>query len=140
GVPQDSNKALELWHRAAKLGYAKSHSNIGTIYYHGNGVEEDGKKAKYHWGLAAMGGDVTARHDLGVVEWKAGNMNRAIKHLMISAGFGHDESLKKIQDGFSCGFVTKDDFEKALCAHNESEDEMQSDQRDEARNILGNRY
>ncbi|KAL7528410.1 hypothetical protein ACHAXR_002434, partial [Thalassiosira sp. AJA248-18] len=136
GVPQDYKKALELWHRASKLGCAMSQSDIGFGYLNGEGVEKDMKKARYHWELAAMGGDEAARHSLGIAEWKAGNMNRAMKHFMISAGFGHDESLKKIQYGFSHGHVTKDEFEKALRAHKESKDEMQSDQRDAARRLI----
>ncbi|KAL7526964.1 hypothetical protein ACHAXR_001731, partial [Thalassiosira sp. AJA248-18] len=49
GVPKDSNKALELWHQAAKLGCAESHQNIGYVYFNGEGVEKDTQKAKYHW-------------------------------------------------------------------------------------------
>ncbi|KAL7528426.1 hypothetical protein ACHAXR_002441 [Thalassiosira sp. AJA248-18] len=59
-------------------------------------------------------------------------MDRAMKHFMISAEFGCDDSLKEIQNGFSNEHVTKDDFEKALRAHKESKDEMQSDQREAA--------
>ncbi|KAL7523195.1 hypothetical protein ACHAXR_000068, partial [Thalassiosira sp. AJA248-18] len=110
GVPQDFQKALELWNQAAKLGCAKSHHNIGGVYFAGEGVEKDMKKAKYHMERAAMGGDAIARHILGVEEGKAFNMNRAMKHFMISAVFGDDDSLKEIQDGFSDGHVTKDDF------------------------------
>ncbi|KAL7525316.1 hypothetical protein ACHAXR_000950 [Thalassiosira sp. AJA248-18] len=117
-----------------------SHGNIGDIYYDWDGVEEDDKKAKYHWGLGAMGGDVTARYKLGLDEWNEGNMNRAMKHFRISAELGHDESLKEIRNGFSDGRVTKDEFEQAcLRAHKESTDEMQSDQRDAMRHILLNR-
>ncbi|KAL7525090.1 hypothetical protein ACHAXR_000857, partial [Thalassiosira sp. AJA248-18] len=94
GVPQDSNKALGLWHRAATLGCPESHECIAASYEQGEGVEKDTKKAKYHWELGAMGGDVIARHNLGVLEAKAGNVNRAMKHFMISAGFGYDNSLK----------------------------------------------
>ncbi|KAL7536131.1 hypothetical protein ACHAXR_006933 [Thalassiosira sp. AJA248-18] len=136
GVPQDSNKALELWHQAAKLGCAKSHSKIGNVYDNGEGVEQGDKKAKYHWERAAMGGDVPARCILGIFEAEAGNMNRAVKHFMISAGCGCDDSLKQIQYGFSDGHVTKDDFERALRAHKESKDEMQSDHRDTLRHRL----
>ncbi|KAL7533921.1 hypothetical protein ACHAXR_005528, partial [Thalassiosira sp. AJA248-18] len=75
GVPQNPNKALELYHQAAKLGCAKSHSNIGTAYYNGEGVEKDFKKARYHWERAAIGGDVLARHKLGI--WEGCNTNRA---------------------------------------------------------------
>ncbi|KAL7536862.1 hypothetical protein ACHAXR_009372 [Thalassiosira sp. AJA248-18] len=138
GVPQDSNKALELWNQASKLGCARSHRELGDIYFNGEGVEMDFEKTNYHWELAAIGGNVAARCDLGKFEGNRGNINRAMKHFMISAGSGHDDSLKEIQNGFSHGHVTKDDFEKALRAHKESKDEMQSDQRDAARRFLNN--
>ncbi|KAL7528791.1 hypothetical protein ACHAXR_002638, partial [Thalassiosira sp. AJA248-18] len=85
GVPKDSNKALELWHQAAKLGCVESDCDIGEVYFYGEGVEKDTQKAKYHWELGAIGGDVIARCNLGAIEGKAGNMNRAMKHFMISA-------------------------------------------------------
>ncbi|KAL7524833.1 hypothetical protein ACHAXR_000735, partial [Thalassiosira sp. AJA248-18] len=141
GVPQDSNKALELWNQAAKLGSADSHGYLGHAYFNGEVVEEDKKKAdekkgKYHWERAAMGGDVSARHCLGEFELHEGNKKRAMKHFMISASYGYDDSLKEIQNGFLEGLVKKDDFEKALRAHKESKDEMQSDQRDTLRHII----
>ncbi|KAL7523143.1 hypothetical protein ACHAXR_000040, partial [Thalassiosira sp. AJA248-18] len=132
GVPQDFRKTLELYHQASKLGCTKSHYSIGHVFYNGEWVEKDMKRARYHWECAAMEGHVLARHNLGIFEENAGNMSRAMKHFMISAGFGDDDSLKKIRDGFSDGHATKDDFEKALRAHKESIDEMQSDLRDEA--------
>ncbi|KAL7524693.1 hypothetical protein ACHAXR_000676, partial [Thalassiosira sp. AJA248-18] len=134
-VQQDSTKALELLHRAAKLGSAESHHKIAFAYAKGGGVEMDKKKAVYHWELAAMGGDVIARYNLGVFADEAGNMNRAMKHFMISSGCGCDISLKVIQNRFSDGHVTKDDFEKALRAHKEAKDEMQSYDRDTVRRI-----
>ena len=51
GLPQDWDKALELWHRAAELGYAPPCYNIGCAYYYGRGVERDMKKAKHYWEL-----------------------------------------------------------------------------------------
>ena len=30
GLPQDTAKALELWHRSGKLGHASSNSNLGA--------------------------------------------------------------------------------------------------------------
>jgi len=38
GFPQDYTKALELWHRAADLGYSKAYGNIGWAYLHGSAV------------------------------------------------------------------------------------------------------
>mmetsp|Transcript_24358 Transcript_24358/g.52525 ORF Transcript_24358/g.52525 Transcript_24358/m.52525 type:complete len:94 (-) Transcript_24358:85-366(-) len=83
----------------------------------------------HHFGLAAMGGHETARHDLGMLEKKLGKMNRAMKHFMIAASAGNDESLKMIGEGYKGGHVTKDEYEKTLHAYKDSEDEMKSDQR-----------
>ena len=76
-----------------------------------------------------MKGDVGARHNLGIDEYEAGNTNRAMKHWMISAGAGLDESVKAIRECFLGGHTTKDDFEKALRSHKEANDEMTSGER-----------
>lgn len=54
-----------------------------------------------------MGGtcSIVARHNLGVKEARAGNMNRALKHIMIAAGFGYTRSLEHIKLMFMCGDV-----------------------------------
>ena len=77
-------------------------------------MERDTKKAKYYFELAAMGGDTVARHNLGLFEYRAGNLDRAVKHWMIAVGAGHDNSLKAIREYFMLGYTTKDVFEKAL--------------------------
>ena len=89
------------------------YNNLGVAYDKGDGVERDMKKATYYWEVAAMGGEVMARHNLGALEADAGNMERAVKHWMISAGAGDDISLKSIRQCYSSGYATKDDFEKA---------------------------
>lgn len=73
-----------------------------------------------------------ARHNLGNMEENAGNMNRATKQFMIAARAGLDDSLSRIRQCFVNGHATKDDFEQALRAHKESNDETKSDQRDKA--------
>ena len=132
GLQQRCDKAMELWLRAGELGHASSYDVIGDIYDSGEGVERDEKKAKHYWELAAMGGGVYARQKLGIVEWHAGNICRSMKHYMIAAGVGFDPSLQKVREGNSNGYVTKDDFEKTLRAHEEAKEVMKSDQRDAA--------
>jgi len=81
GYPQDSAKALELWHRAGELGHDEAYCNIGYAYNNGLGVEIDKKKAKHYWELAAMRGDAKARYNLGAIgEEDEDNMDRSIKH------------------------------------------------------------
>ena len=70
--------------------------------------------ARHYDELAVLGGDVTARHNLGVIEDFAGNIDMALKHYMIAAGGGFAESLTKIQKLYSNEHATKDDYTKAI--------------------------
>jgi TPR repeat protein len=132
GLPQNRAKALELWHQATELGNAIAYYGIGVAYDIGNGVERDEKKARHNWELAAIGGDIIARHNLGGLEANAGNVDRALKHLMIAAGDGLKESLSEIQEMFKDGDATKEDYTQALQAYQAYLGDIKSPQRDEA--------
>jgi len=132
GLSQSYAKALKLWHRAAELGNADAYCNIGYAYKLGKGVEADEKKAKHYYELAAMGGNATARYNLGIEEAEAGNMDRVLMHLMIAARDGESDSLKNIKYFCFDGLATKDDYAKALRSYQAYLDEIKSDQRDEA--------
>jgi len=132
GFTKDYTKALELWHRAAELGSAEAYCNIGVAYEHGIGVEVDMKKAEHYFELAAMGGDLCARHNLGIYEENAGNIIRSIKHHMIAVRGGCPDSLNKIKQLYTIGQASKDDYTKALQSYQVYLAEIKSDQRDEA--------
>ena len=132
GFPQDYEKAFELFVRAGELVHVDAYCNVGYAYEDGNGVEIDKKKANHYYKLAAMGGDVYARYNLGVDEEDEGNMNRALKHYMIAAGGGDNDSLKEIQKLYTNGHATKDDYAKALRAYQAYLAEIKSTQRDAA--------
>ena len=132
GLRQNYQKAVELWLRAGELGCATANHNLGNCYHNGVGVERDMKKAIYYYELAATGGDPAARFNLGLLEENEGNVNRAVKHFMIAAGAGCDDSLRHVQLGYMNGHATKDDFEKALHTHKDAKDEMESEQREAA--------
>ena len=137
-LPRDFERAMELWLRAGELGDARAFYSLGTAYYCGRGVERDMTKAKYYYEVAAMVGNVDARHTLGIFEKNEDKMDRAVKHFMIAAGAGDDEALKNIREGYLNGHATKDEFERALRAHKEANDEMKSVQREAAAAISGN--
>ena len=132
GMPQNHDKALELWHQAGELGNADAYCNIGYAYHNGRGVERDDKKANHYYELAAMMGHEMARHSLGNAEWRAGNWDRAIKHYMTAAGDGYNDSIKSIQHLYQHGHATKEDYSKALRAYQSYLDEVRSEQRDKA--------
>ena len=114
------------------MGYAGAHYNIGYAYKIGNGVERDMKKAVHYWELSAMGGNLHARNNLGIMERQAGNNDRALKHYMIAAKDGDSNSMKNIKLMFTRGYATKDDLDNALRYFQEYLDEIKSDQRDQA--------
>jgi len=132
GYPQDYSKALELFHRAGGLGFAKSNTNIGYAYKHGNGVEVDENKAKHYYEVAAMQGEAQARHNLGLAEGRAGNMGRALKHFMIAVRDGKSDSLETIKEMYLNRLATKEDYTKALQSYQTYLSEIKSRQRDDA--------
>ena len=131
-LPQDWNKATELYFKGGKLGCAEAYYNLGCSYDNGHGVEVDKKKAQYYYELAAMKGDVHARYNLGIIVEDAGNEDRAYKHFAIAARAGSERSLDAVKDGFMDGFITKDEYTNTLRAYQESQDEMKSEERDKA--------
>ena len=127
GLRQDVVKANELLLKAGQLGSAEAYCNLGNSYLKARGVDRDMKKAIYYWELAAMGGYVDARYNLGLEEVKKGNIHRAMKHFMIAAKAGMTESMDAVKEGFTRGDVTKDDFANTLRAYQKRKDEMKSD-------------
>ena len=132
GLPQNTAKANELLLKAGELSCVDAYHNLGVHYYNGDGVAIDKKKAKHYYELAAMNGDVEARHNLGCMEGQTGNHKQAMKHLMISASAGLKESLDGIKNGYVKGRVTKEQYTNALREYQKSQDEMKSDARDKA--------
>eukprot|EP00986_Skeletonema_menzelii_P013808 scaffold8428_cov151-Skeletonema_menzelii.AAC.6 len=83
----------------------------------GEGVEKDEGKAIHHLEEAAMGGHPRARYDLGLGEatiggypearynlganeWTNNRNDRAVKHWIIAATLGEDESIKMLMEKY----------------------------------------
>ena len=84
----------------------------------------------YHWEKAAIGGHPVARHNLGYIEEKKGDMERSVKHFIIAANQGYEPSMKALWKLYSLGNITKEDLEATLRTHHAAIDEMKSAQRD----------
>ena len=118
------------------MGSMYCHYRLANAYRYGDGVGKDLEKAIHHNQIAAMAGHVAARHNLGVADVMCGNIRRGMKHFIISAMAGESASLKKVGEGFRCGMVSKEEYEKALRAHKCAKDAMKSEQRDRAAAII----
>jgi len=132
GIPQDYVKANELLLKAGNLGCAAGYNSLGNLYRDGEGVERDDKKAQYYWELAAMDGIMSARQNLGVLEHRGGNSERAMRHLIIAAKAGSEKPMHAVKVAYKGGLVTKDEFASILRVHHERKKELKSDARDKA--------
>ena len=73
-----------------------------------------------------------ARHNLGIMEGKNGRPDRAVKHLIIVAKLGQDQSLSSLRRLYAEGIVSKEDLAGALRAHQDAVEETKSQQREAA--------
>ncbi len=128
----DVDKAIEYWTKAAELGDFDSHHQLGLMYRKGGGVREDERKAIYHYEKAAIAGHPEARTNLGVYEWENSRVERAVKHFIIAANLGEENSMTNVLNLFKAGHITKDDYDATLRTHQAAINETKGAQRDEA--------
>jgi len=105
--------------------------------------EKDEKKEMYHLEKAAICGHIEARYNLAICEKMHDRIDRAVKHWIIAANMGHDDSLENLKlvyrEGLPAspriyreGLVSKEDFASALRAHQTAVDATKSPQRETA--------
>eukprot|EP00984_Skeletonema_dohrnii_P017163 scaffold7751_cov76-Skeletonema_dohrnii-CCMP3373.AAC.3 len=129
----DYDDAFRYVNKAAKLGDdARAHFQLARFYHGGQCVEKDGKKEVYHLEQAAIGGHPRARYNLGCEEMNNGRRGRAVKHWIIAATLGCDDSLDALKVCFRGGLVTKDDFAATLRVHQAAVEATKSPQREAA--------
>ena len=131
GFPKDANKAIEMYLKAAKLGYPGAYHNLGNIFYAGDGVERDVKKARHYYELGTIQGSFISRHNLASFDWKDGHHERASKHFLINAKAGFELSLNAVKKCFENGFVTKDQYAEVLRAYQKKQEDSKSAMREE---------
>ena len=123
--------AFEYWTKAAELGDAEAHYHLSVAYRLGHGVEKDEGKEIYHLEEAAIDGHPNARYNLGFIEWNSrNNVERAVKHWIIAATQGDNDSIKWLMKAFKDGLMEKEDLAAALRARKAAVDATKSPQRD----------
>jgi TPR repeat protein len=128
----DAEGAFQYWTKAAELGDIRAHYELSCSYRKGHAVQKNMKKAVYHMEEAAIGGHDGARHNLGCEENEHGRMARALKHLVIAAKLGNDDSLEALHKGFIKGIVSNEDYTSASRGHQAAIDATKSELREEA--------
>jgi TPR repeat protein len=108
-VSRDQEKGLPFLLRAGELGSAKSYHQLAYAYMKGYGVEKDEKKARHYFELAAIGGNVGSRHNLGVLLLKPSSIIQDCRWIWKFF------SLKVVKQLFmNGGLATREDYQQAL--------------------------
>ena len=136
GMPRDMSKTMELWLEAGKLGCAEAYVNLGVTYYLASGERKDATKARRYWELAAIRGNLQARENLGVLEWKAENDEIAYKHYMIGAKAGCQVCLDMVKNGYRDGDITKEEYRTALQSYQKQHNDTKKCSKGRSFNLL----
>jgi tetratricopeptide (TPR) repeat protein len=128
----DYDASFEYYIKAAELGDLNAHYHLGLMYMNGEGVEKDEEKAVYHYEKAAIGGHPFARYNLACIENDNDHIERSVKHLIIAANLGDEDSMKELWGMFKQGHINKEDLDATLRTHQAAIDETKSEQRDAA--------
>ena len=126
----DNKRAFEYWTKAAKLGDADAHCRLALLYQLGERFEKGNEI--HHLEEATIGGHPTARYMLACCEHNNGNIRRAVKHWIIAASQGDEDSIKELMDMFKIGFLEKDVLAATLRAQKAAVEATKSPQRQAA--------
>ena len=133
---QDYERAFEYYTKAAELGDADAHHNLSIMYMKGHGVEKDEEKEIFHLEEASIAGHPSARFSLGCHEVRNERYENAVKHFVIAAHLGCDESIPMLKEGYKTGYVSKDDFAAALRGHHSAVAATKSTQREVGEKVM----
>ena len=64
------------------------------------------------------------------------NMDRAVKHFIIAANLGDEDSMKVLWKYYSTGNITKEELDATLRTHHAAINEMKSPEREAAEKAL----
>ena len=130
-VMQSDTKTLEMFTRAAELGYAEAYVGIGLCYKEGLAVERDMAKVFEFHEVAAKKGSLQAHRYLAVVDTQ-----NCIEHLKLAACAGAKESMDDLMVKYKQKLLSKEDLTQTLRAFQASCNEMKSKDREEAKKSL----
>ena len=128
----DYEDAFKYFTKSAELDDAEAHHRLTQMYHYGHGVEKDETKKLFHLEKAAIAGHPHARYNLACYEEDKGRYDRAVKHFIIAANLGDDNSIQALKEYYKDGDISKDDFAAALRGHYTAVAATKSPQREEA--------
>ncbi|QEY26908.1 tetratricopeptide repeat protein [Neisseria zalophi] len=96
--PQDYLLARKLYLQAAELHHSKAQTNLGMMYYNGQGVDNDPDQAAYWFEQAANQGDTIAQYNLACLYYHGygvmPNTQTACHWLQTAINNGHEHAAQ----------------------------------------------
>ena len=137
GVERDARRALDLMHRAVRLGDATSAMNLALKYKEGEDVKRDREKAKRLFMMGArLGGRTDAFNSIAGMkldEWE--DEGAVIPYFVMGAKHGDETCLKNVLQAVHRGFATQDQYREALVACHAARKERWSESREFCRKM-----
>ena len=130
---QSYTRALEMYIRAAELGYAPAFYTIGKCYLNGIGVEQETSKALSYCEIAAKKGHLHAHKWLASFNGMNMDIQKCIKHYKVVAIAGDKGAMDQLMKLYKKEFLSKEELAQTLRAYQASSNEMKSKDRDDAR-------
>uniref|UniRef100_A0A7S2LHC7 RING-type domain-containing protein n=1 Tax=Skeletonema marinoi TaxID=267567 RepID=A0A7S2LHC7_9STRA len=128
----DYDAAFKCHTKAVDLGDVGAKFHLAHLYMGGEGVEKDMKMGLHYYEEAAIAGHPRARYSRACYEMVDGRIDRAVKHWIIAANLGDDDSIQTLKGCYARGEVSKEEFAAALRAHYAAVDATKSPQREAA--------
>lgn len=133
GVLQSDTRVLEMYIRAAELGDTEAYCMIGSYYHDGVVIGHDMSKALEYDEVAAKKGCIPAHKRLAGFHGRNGNIRVCMKHLKVAACAGDQDSMDNLMNAYKDKLISKEELTQTLHAFQASNNEIKSEDRDDAR-------
>ena len=118
GQTRDDLKALDYYIQATELGSPNTPMDISRYYWDGTSITGNADRTALFLKVAALRGDIQARHNIGFLECRSGKHELGIRHWKIAAEGGSQVSLNQLRDIYNADgnhpgkkFISKDDLD-----------------------------
>ena len=142
GVLQSDTKSLEMYIRAAELGYAEAYAVIGSFFRKPDvDVEDKSLNSCSSKSIELM--EVAAKKESVIAhEWLADyhaineNTHECIQHLLVAASAGYQPAMDALMVAYKDKLLSKEDLTQTLRTFQTSSNEMKSKDRDDNRGLM----
>ena len=135
---------VSVYKSEIESGNAEAMLNLGALYYHGHGCEQDFTKAVYYYEMAAEHGNTQARENLGYCYYYGRSVKpdyeKAFRYFAAGAFEGSPVSLYKIGDMYRNGYYVRKNPGEAFTLYMRAYKRSDEDSRGPAALRLGSAY